>query len=101
LSRTRRRPTIQQLAVDICRPYLICFITIIKYNRKTRDASPPGLLSSIYRDCGCRAMTVSKTASQTADVDAVNAVDPGNQPDSGVAAAGAMQMGELSELLGY
>jgi DNA-binding MarR family transcriptional regulator len=46
-------------------------------------------------------MTVSKTASQTADVDAVNSGHPGDQPDSGVAAAGALQMGELSELLGY
>src|ERR1700687_159334 len=42
-------------------------------------------------------MTVSKTAG----VDAVNTADRGNQPDHGVAAAGALQMGELSELLGY
>jgi DNA-binding MarR family transcriptional regulator len=40
-------------------------------------------------------MTVSKTA------DAVKAADPGNQPDHGAAEAGALQMGELSELLGY
>src|ERR1700687_18377 len=42
-------------------------------------------------------MTVSKTAG----VDAVNTADRGNQPDHGVAAAGALQMGELSELLAY
>jgi DNA-binding MarR family transcriptional regulator len=44
--------------------------------------------------------TASKTASETADVDAVNAGHPGNRADDGVAAA-ALQMGELSELLGY
>jgi DNA-binding MarR family transcriptional regulator len=46
-------------------------------------------------------MTVSKTASKTADVDAVNAGHPGNRADDGVAPAGPLQMGELSELLGY
>jgi DNA-binding MarR family transcriptional regulator len=42
-------------------------------------------------------MTVSKTA----DIDEVNAPHPGNQSDDGGAVAGALQMGELSELLGY
>jgi DNA-binding MarR family transcriptional regulator len=42
-------------------------------------------------------MTVSKTI----DGDAGNAVRPRSGPDDGVAAAGALEMGELSELLGY
>src|ERR1700736_6343452 len=51
--------------------------------------------TSIYRDCGCRAMTVSKIADADADSDSANA------DDDGAAAGGALQMGELSELLGY
>jgi DNA-binding MarR family transcriptional regulator len=46
-------------------------------------------------------MTVSKTASNTADVDALNAGHPGNRADDGMAITGTLQMGELSELLGY
>ena len=46
-------------------------------------------------------MTVSKTASKTADVDAVSAGHPGNRADDGMAITGTLQMGELSELLGY
>jgi DNA-binding MarR family transcriptional regulator len=42
-------------------------------------------------------MTVSKTI----DDDAETAARPGSESDDGVAAAGALEMGELSELLGY
>jgi DNA-binding MarR family transcriptional regulator len=47
-------------------------------------------------------MTVSKTAShKTADLDPAGTADPRNPPAPGAAAAGVLQMGELSELLGY
>jgi DNA-binding MarR family transcriptional regulator len=42
-------------------------------------------------------MTVSKMI----DGDAETAAQPGSECDDGVAAAGALEMGELSELLGY
>src|SRR5690242_4033837 len=69
--------------------YLVWWITIIKYNIKSR-----ALRRLNYRDIGPHAMTVSKTAQ----------VDGGKarkEPAEEAIDEGALQLGELSELLGY
>jgi DNA-binding MarR family transcriptional regulator len=80
-----------------CR-YLIWWITIIKYNLKALAVrrgffNLPGKVP----DCEPQAMTVSKTA-----VDLAKAARSGRkEPAEALAESTALQMGELSELLGY
>jgi DNA-binding MarR family transcriptional regulator len=59
---------------------------------------------SDYRDCEPQAMTVSKTAADPARLagKAVASKEAaGKEPNGGAAELAALQMGELSELLGY
>src|SRR3979490_3538793 len=70
-------------------------MTIIKYNLKARPIS--GRPFAAYRDCEHRAMTVSKTAA----VDAGKSPRPARKETGGAAESAALQLGELSELLGY
>jgi len=69
--------------------YLIWWITIIEYNLKGERFRP-----SKYRDYRPHAMTVSKAAM-------VEAGRARKEPADGATEAGALQLGELSELLGY
>jgi DNA-binding MarR family transcriptional regulator len=83
----RRQPT---AAVEILRRHLIWWITIIEYNLK---ADKRGRVST-YRDFKPHAMTVSKTAFADGAGTRKEAVE-------GSGEGSALQLGELSELLGY
>src|SRR5690349_5524348 len=89
-------PAIPNSPVESYR-HLIYWITIIEYNLKGRN-SREGPLRPFYRDCELRAMTVSKTA----DAGALRpARSPRKENGEGAEDGAALQLGELSELLGY
>ena len=83
----RRQPT---AAVEILRRHLIWWITIIEYNLK---ADKRGRVSTCW-DFEPHAMTVSKTAFADGAGTRKEAVE-------GSGEGSALQLGELSELLGY
>jgi DNA-binding MarR family transcriptional regulator len=84
-------------AVETGSRYLIWWITIIEYNLKALAVSAGA--GPTYRDCEPRAMTVSKPAVDLAKDLAMASAR--KEPAEGAAESAALQMGELSELLGY